>query len=671
MNRKPGNLENLWNDLKRRRVTSVITVYAAIAFAILQVTDIVARPLQLPEWTEALVIVLLSIGFIITVLLSWVYDLTPSGVKRTKTVNPNRHSDQIVSAVSPGWKIATFISIAIILALVAFNLLSHERTGLGKSVAVLPFKMLSDESDKQYLADGMMDAITLHLSKIKDLRVMSRTSVEQYRVTTKTSGIIGRELDVEYLLEGSFQKYGDNVRLILQLIKVNGENNTWANEYNNKWSEIFSLQSEVAQKIASELNAVISPAEKQLIEKIPTPDLIAYDLYFKAKNEHLKFWLDNWNIDNLNEAMTLYRLTLQYDSEFAQAYSGLAWGYLDKHRTQTDMKVNFVDSMIFYADKALNYNDQLDEAFYVRGHYYNITGDYDRALREFGKAIEINPNFSQAYDSRASLHFLKTFDTYSAFNDIFKAIQLEHGPLRSVMLGHTGETIGNFGFPEIARHYFDEAYRLENDSIRYLNRLAGLEEYLNDLKALELYNKVLKIDRSNLRALYRIMNCYERMGRHDDAYKTALNFLQIVEEKNISLRYGWDRIGYAFFKKGHTKEAEDYFNKILNLGEKILELDPNDDEGKLAVAGVYAVLGEREKALQLFKSFNDKANERFKKGTIGSVIYLYWLKYDPLLESLRNESIFQKGVSDYENTYNITHERFKAWLEKNGAHSFR
>ncbi len=220
MNRKPGNIENLWNDLKRRKVTSVITVYAAIAFAVLQVTDIVARPLQLPEWTEALVIILLIIGFIFTVLLSWVYDLTPSGVKRTKTINHTRQSEQIVSAVSPGWRIATFVSIVIIIALLGFNLLSdHERTELGKSVAVLPFKMLSDEPDKQYLADGMMDAITLHLSRIKDLRVMSRTSVEQYRVTTKTSGIIGRELDVEYLLEGSFQKYGDNVRLILPVDK--------------------------------------------------------------------------------------------------------------------------------------------------------------------------------------------------------------------------------------------------------------------------------------------------------------------------------------------------------------------------------------------------------------------------------------------------------------------
>jgi TolB-like protein len=122
-----------------------------------------------------------------------------------------------------------------------------------KSIAVLPFKLLSDEPDKQFLADGMMDAITLHLSKMKDLRVIARTSVEQYRATTKTIHEIGRELDVQYLLEGSFQKFGENTKLIVQLINASDQSHAWANEYNSRWSDVFSLQSEVAQKIASEL----------------------------------------------------------------------------------------------------------------------------------------------------------------------------------------------------------------------------------------------------------------------------------------------------------------------------------------------------------------------------------------------------------------------------------
>ena len=176
------------------------------------------------------------------------------------------------------------VVMAIILVLFVFNIIcgGKQTKEIEKSIAVLPFKLLSDEPDKQYLADGMMDAILLHLSKIEDLRVMARTSTEQYRVTDKTMTEIGRELGVNYLLEGSFQKYGNDIRLIVQLIKSGKEGHVWANEYDRKWNDILSVQSEVAQTIARELHTVITPEEKELIEKVPTADLTAYELYLKA-----------------------------------------------------------------------------------------------------------------------------------------------------------------------------------------------------------------------------------------------------------------------------------------------------------------------------------------------------------------------------------------------------
>ena len=148
-----------------------------------------------------------------------------------------------------------------------------------KSIAVLPFVSLSTDPEKQYLADGVMDAILLHLSKIENLRVITRTSVEQYRNTTMTIPEIASELNVHHVLEGSFQKYGDKANLIVQLSNARqNEDHLWANEYNRDWSDIFAVQSEVSQTIARELQAVITPEEKQLIEKIPTakPDSIRF-----------------------------------------------------------------------------------------------------------------------------------------------------------------------------------------------------------------------------------------------------------------------------------------------------------------------------------------------------------------------------------------------------------
>jgi TolB-like protein len=198
--------------------------------------------------------------------------------------------------------------------------LSKSSEPVEKSIAVLPFKLLSDEPDKQYLADGMMEAILLNLSKIKDLRVMSRTSVEQYRGTNKTAHIIGQELDVEYLLEGSFQKSGDNVKLIVQLFKTNKkESHAWADEYNRNWNDVFSVQSEVAQAIASELKAKFTPEEKQLIEKIPTTDLAAYDSYLKGVS-----YLRKENNNDLKTALLYFELAIDKDPKFALAYVGIS-----------------------------------------------------------------------------------------------------------------------------------------------------------------------------------------------------------------------------------------------------------------------------------------------------------------------------------------------------------
>jgi tetratricopeptide (TPR) repeat protein len=244
----------------------------------------------------------------------------------------------------------------------------------------------------------MMDAITLHLSKIKDLHVMSRTSVEQYRGTTKTTRTIGQELDVAYLLEGSFQKYGDDTKLIVQLIKASEESHAWANEYKIKWRDVFALQSDVAKEIASELNAVISPQEKQLIEKTPTTNLTAYDFFQRGREEHMEY-MSGSSREALESAEDLYHKALEYDSKFAQAYTGLAIAYWNKHYWSDYFSENFLDSALILADIALTYDNQLSEAYSIKGVCYYQIGKYDKAFEELDKALKFNPNDWMAYFS--------------------------------------------------------------------------------------------------------------------------------------------------------------------------------------------------------------------------------------------------------------------------------
>jgi TolB-like protein len=323
-----NKISQFWLELKRRKVVRVITVYAAVAFVILQLVEILAPSLRLPDWTMNFILVVLIVGFIIAIILSWIYDITPKGIEKTKPVleisekvpkNPSRLN---------AWKIATVISAVVIIGLIIFNILGRmEKVGdiviPDKSIAVLPFKSMSDDPEKQYLADGVIDAILLHLSKIEDIRVMDRTSVEQYRGADKTSATICQELDVTYLLEGSFQKYGDQARLIVQLIHPGLKDHIWAQEFDREWKNIFKVQSEVAQTIAREIQAVITPEEKQLIEKIPTSNQTAWDFYQQGKDELWKFWLNN-DDKALRRAENYYQKSLGFDSTFAQVYIGFA-----------------------------------------------------------------------------------------------------------------------------------------------------------------------------------------------------------------------------------------------------------------------------------------------------------------------------------------------------------
>jgi len=289
--------------------------------------------------------------------------------------------------------LAVLLLIVIVIAVLFFTDVIGNRKQtkqIEKSIAVLPFKMLSDETDKQYLADGMMDAITLHLSKIKDLRVMSRTSVEQYRETIKTSRAIGQELDVEYLLEGSFQKFGDNVKLIVQLINTNEESHAWANEYNSKWSEVFSLQSDVAQTIASELMVVLTPEEIEKMDEMPTRNLEAYQAYLRGRYyaDQPHFSAQNWDLALLN-----YQNAVEIDTTFALAYAELAHAHGRLIYLRQDLSESRFEKANQAAAKAIKFGSDQPRVHIALGYYYLYTfRDNEQALKHLEIAEKSLPN---------------------------------------------------------------------------------------------------------------------------------------------------------------------------------------------------------------------------------------------------------------------------------------
>jgi TolB-like protein/Tfp pilus assembly protein PilF len=680
MSQKTNSFERFWKELKRRKVVHVITVYAAVAFVILQITNMVVRPLRLPDWTEAFVIFLLCVGFIIAVFVSWVYDITPAGVRKTKPVGAVKHIDHTTTPTSSGWKIATYASSVVIVALIAFNFIGRKNLNadiskLEKSIAVLPFFNESPVDSNKHFINGIMEEVLNNLQKIKDFRVLSRTSTDQYKGSDRpTIPEIAKKLNVNYVVEGSGEKYGKIFRLRVQLIKAKGkENHLWAKSYEQEiqgTKDIFRVQSQIAQSIAEELKATITPEEKQLIEKTPTANLTAYDFYQKGREEHTKFWIDNNNREALEKAENLYHEALEYDSTFAKAKTGLARVYWDKHFFKDYLLKNFQDSTLILCDFALSNDDQLSEAYTLKGLYYSEIGKPEQAIEEFNKAIKFNPNDWMAY--RGKGEFFARNDFVSTIKYLQKAIFINRGPELPALLEEIGGVyFGDAGFPEKAKQYYQDKLKLDGDSAAYYDLLAWDEFWLTNLnKSTEFGLMAYAIDSTNEQTLLLLGENSAWLGRYEESLKYFKKWFERLKTQralslnspfNSNLYNNMHRIGYSYWQNGYEKEAEYYFNEQINYCNRMIDLKrlyaqtlyPYYD-----LAGVYAFRGDRVKSYENLKIFNQRKIESLWMVTL--------IKNDPLFNGIRNEPEFQQIIRDVEAKYQAEHERVRKWLEEQG-----
>ncbi|MBP9927120.1 MAG: helix-turn-helix domain-containing protein, partial [Cyclobacteriaceae bacterium] len=270
------------------------------------------------------------------------------------------------------------VAILLIVAVVAVwflypRLLKQEIIVNEKSIVVLPFKNDSNDSTNVYLINGLMEATLNNLQKIKDLKVLSRTSAEKYRNTDKTIPEMAKELNVTYLVEGSGQKIGERILLNIQLIDGATDRHLWSKQYRREAVDIFALQQEISSDIAGEIKAIITPDEKNRIQKIPTQNLEAYDLFLKGVD-----LLKKGGDANLKNSLLLFDEAISKDNTFALAYAcaGMACYYLDLYKAERP-HINLLGT---YADKAVLHDSKLAESLMVKGMYYLIRKEYKEAL---------------------------------------------------------------------------------------------------------------------------------------------------------------------------------------------------------------------------------------------------------------------------------------------------
>src|SRR5437016_867664 len=310
---------NFFSELKRRNVYKVAVAYAVVGWLLVQVTTQVFPIFEIPNWALRLIVLAIIIGFPVALMLAWAFELTPEGLKRTEDVD---------LATQPHTKSHAWIYVAVVAGAISVSLFflgrytarngssASSSATLGKSIAVLPFESLSDDKANAYFAAGIQDEILARLSQIADLKVISKTSTQQYKSAPANLREIAQQLGVAHILEGSVQKANDQVRVTVQLINASNDAHLWASTYDRKLMDIFGVESEIAKSIADSLQAKLTGREEQALAVKPTNNTEAYDAYLRG----LAFeGRRPFSFETLGDAMGLYERAVQLDPNFALA----------------------------------------------------------------------------------------------------------------------------------------------------------------------------------------------------------------------------------------------------------------------------------------------------------------------------------------------------------------
>jgi TolB-like protein len=392
------NLKKFFAELKRRNVYKVAIAYAVVAWLLMQVASQIFPFFEIPNWAVRLVVLLLIIGFPIALILAWAFELTPEGIKRTEDVDLSKSVRRKAGRKLDFFIIAVLLLVIGILVFQRFHpsVSSAVSSALDKSIAVLPFDNLSRDPDNVYFSDGIQDEILTKLASVGDLKVISRKSSAKYKSTPEDLKTVGRELGVANVLEGSVQKAGDKVRVNVQLLDAHADIHLWAKSYDRDLKDVFTVESEVAQEIADALRAKLSPSQSDALAAVPTRDTEAYDLFLKGEYEERQAE-SVLNAEPFDRAQTFYRQALARDPNFALAYARLAYSELYRHWFVSNLTSAELAEAKSNIDRALAIAPALPDAHLALAvfHYWAYR-DYDSALRELDRTVELQPNSAVA-----------------------------------------------------------------------------------------------------------------------------------------------------------------------------------------------------------------------------------------------------------------------------------
>ncbi len=514
-----------------------------------------------------------------------------------------------------------------------------------KSIAVLPFKNDSGDSSNIYLINGLMESTLNKLQQIKDLRVISRTSVERYRNNPKSIQEMASELDVRYFVEGSGQKMGDRIVLNIQLIDAATDKHLWSRQYRRETKEIFDLQEEIARNISEEIEVFISPEEKSRIEKKPTEDLVAYDYFLKGRELFYRS-----GPDDLEQALPLFRKAIERDPNFSLAYASAAMVcyYLDIFNFNK-VHSHTIDE---YAEKALLYDSRSSESMIAKALSFAQKRQFELSVPYFEKALEYDPR------SGLVLHFLTEF--YNIYiphppkylEYAIRKVKLDYGldsATKAFNYFHLSNALMQNGFLNEALRYNEKSLQL-NPSQFFAGFVNHYIHYAMDKDAKKAKQRLLahyKKDTVRFDILQEAAKMSFMSGDYEEAKSYYERSLRTMKMYGMDLfKHEYLRIAMTYDKTGDKEKAKEFAEAFREYAEGDLTMYKD-----LHLSAYYAYKGETAKAVALFSKF---ANEQDN--------FLYWLllmDQDACVEDLRKHPDFKASMKKIEQKYWKKHKELK------------
>ena len=661
-----------FEEVQRRKVYRVAVAYIVVAGGLIQLASAVFPAWELPNWALRLVVVLLLTGFPIGLILAWAFDVTPQGIRATpppSLASPRRRGRRnLLILLGAGVVISALAGL--------FILPRASARKLDKSIAVLPFENFSDSKENAFIADGIQDDILTNLAKIGDLKVISRTSVMPYRGKSASAREIGKALGVSAILEGSVRKDRNRVRVNVQLINAANDEHIWAEDYDRDLTDMFAIQTDLAQKIAKELQAKLSPTEKEQLTRKPTENGEAYLAFVEGHNLFVSGIED---IEKLKKAEQLYQRAIQLDPNFALAYA--SYSQLESWLFHTWSNPDAREKARSLAKRALELQPDLPEAHLALGFsYYYGDLNFDAALSEFESARRGLPNEMDTYLALGAIKRRQGRWAESTA-DLEKAANLspkDSWPLQNLAFNY--QMLRDF---KKANETVDRGLAISPGSFglwEIKSKLAWLERGDNSVgeKGLQQLEKIS--DSSEKQHYLWPARCqiFLWQRRYAEALQAAENWPDdLAEAKPEMIISKQMLVGWARKSLGDESGARTAFTKSKEVAQSKLASLPNDAGMHAQLGLALALLGDKEGAVAESKRAMEllpESKDAFEGPSITeaaaqvscivgdharaielldhlltrpAALTVAALKVDPIWDPLRNEPAFQQLLSKH------------------------